>query len=398
MQSFLPAPHSKIELHLHLDCCASYGCIKALRPETTFDEYRRDFIAPGKCNDLVDFLERTVKMVSLMQSESALRTITEDLFAQLAADDVAYAELRFAPLLHTAAGLEPARVVAIVEDAAVAASAATGVEARVILCTLRHHDADESMLVAQLAHEASARGMVVALDIAGDEAGHSLDAHEAAFRYARDHGLRITAHAGEACGPASVWETLARLRPERIGHGIRSIEDDALIDRLVADRVHLEVCPTSNVQTMGDLCERYADHPVDALRRRGVDLSISTDCPDRIERESLPGVRAPPHHVRLDNGRPRRVQPRRHPRLVRPRRAQGPARAAGRRVDRPIAHPARSGCAGLEVAAIERGRPSVRHELPEASHRLGLHRGRLSTSTRWISPRAGTHARSTRST
>ena len=278
MQTYLPAPHSKIELHLHLDCCASYGCIKALRPETTFDEYRRDFIAPGKCNDLVDFLERTVKMVSLMQSESALRTVTEDLFAQLAADDVAYAELRFAPLLHTAAGLEPARVVAIVEDAAVAASAATGVEARVILCTLRHHDAEESMLVARLAHEASARGMVVALDIAGDEAGHSLDAHEAAFRYARDHGLRITAHAGEACGPASVWETLARLRPERIGHGIRSIEDDALVDRLVADRVHLEVCPTSNVQTMGDLCERYADHPVDALRRRGVELSISTDC------------------------------------------------------------------------------------------------------------------------
>ena len=329
MQTYLPAPHSKIELHLHLDCCASYGCIKALRPETTFDEYRRDFIAPGKCNDLVDFLERTVKMVSLMQSESALRTITEDLFAQLAADDVAYAELRFAPLLHTAAGLEPARVVAIVEDAAVAASAATGVEARVILCTLRHHDADESMLVAQLAHEASARGMVVALDIAGDEAGHSLDAHEAAFRYARDHGLRITAHAGEACGPASVWETLARLRPERIGHGIRSIEDDALIDRLVADRVHLEVCPTSNVQTMGDLCERYADHPVDALRRRGVDLSISTDC------RTVSNVNLFQEYERLrttfgwTTADLVACNLAAHPRLVRTRRAQGPARQRG---------------------------------------------------------------------
>ena len=248
------------------------------RPETTFEEYRSELIAPGKCNDLVDFLDRTVKMVSLMQSEAALRTVTEDLFAQLAADDVAYAELRFAPLLHLAGGLDAADVVRIVEDAAVAASAATGVEARLILCTLRHHDAAESMLVARLAHEASARGMVVALDIAGDEAGYSLDAHEAAFRYARDHGLRITAHAGEASGPPSVWETLERLRPERIGHGIRSIEDAALVDRLVADRVHLEVCPTSNVQTMGPLCERYSDHPVDALRRRGVDLSISTDC------------------------------------------------------------------------------------------------------------------------
>jgi adenosine deaminase len=278
MHAFLPPPYARIELHLHLDCCASYGCVKALAPETTFEEYRRDFIAPGKCNDLVDFLDRTVKMVSLMQSEAALRTVTEDLFAQLAADDVAYAELRFAPLLHLAGGLAPAEVVRIVEEASVAASAATGVEARLILCTLRHHDADESMLVARLAHEASPRGVVVALDIAGDEAGHSLDAHEAAFRFAREHGLRITAHAGEASGAPSVWETLERLQPERIGHGIRSIEDDRLLERLVTDRIHLEVCPTSNVQTMGRLCERYEDHPVAALRRRGVDLSISTDC------------------------------------------------------------------------------------------------------------------------
>ena len=106
-----------------------------------------------------------------------------------------------------------------------------------------------------------AGSLVVALDIAGDEAGYPLDAHEAAFRHAEEHGLRRTAHAGEAAGPASVWETLRRLRPERIGHGARSIEDPALVDHLVQTGIHLEVCPSSNVQT--DLCDTYADHPIE---------------------------------------------------------------------------------------------------------------------------------------
>ena len=116
---------------------------------------------------------------------------------------------------------------------------------------------------------------MVALDIAGDEAGYPLDAHEAAFRHAEEHGLRRTAHAGEAAGPASVWETLRRLRPERIGHGARSIEDPALVDHLVETGIHLEVCPSSNVQL--DLCDTYADHPIDRLYRSGVSLGVNTD-------------------------------------------------------------------------------------------------------------------------
>ena len=116
---------------------------------------------------------------------------------------------------------------------------------------------------------------VVAFDIAGDEAGYPLDAHLAAFRFAIEQGIPATAHAGEAAGPASVWETLRLLQPSRIGHGVRSIEDERLMAHLAATGVHLEVCPTSNVQT--DVVPAYGDHPVDRLYRWGLSLGINTD-------------------------------------------------------------------------------------------------------------------------
>ncbi|GAA4078280.1 adenosine deaminase [Actinomadura miaoliensis] len=272
-----PRLQPKAELHLHLDCCVSYACVAKLCPGTTLAEYLRDYVAPAKCADLVDFLKRPTRVVRLMQTPSALRLVTDDLFAQLAADNVAYAEVRFAPLLHTADGMRPEQVVEVVEAAVAEASAATGVRASVILCTLRHFDADASMATARLAAARVGGGVVTGFDIAGDEAGFGLDAHVAAFDFAREHGVRITAHAGEARGADGVNEILDRLRPERIGHGVRSIEDERTLERLVAEGVHLEVCPTSNVQTMGSLVASYADHPVDRLRRAGVSLSISTD-------------------------------------------------------------------------------------------------------------------------
>jgi len=265
----------KVELHLHLDCAASYAAVARLRPEVTEQEYRNEFVAPAKCTNLVDFLLRPPRIVALMQDRRGLELIVDDLFDQLARDNVVYAEARFAPHLHTDGGLSPAEAVEIVNAAVERASAASGVEARLILCTLRHFDAARSLETVELV-ERFQGSLVVALDIAGDEAGHPLDAHEAAFVRAEAAGLRRTAHAGEACGPGSVWETLRRLRPERIGHGARSIEDPALVAHLAETGIHLEVCPSSNVQT--DLCATYADHPIDALYRAGVSLGVNTDC------------------------------------------------------------------------------------------------------------------------
>jgi adenosine deaminase len=265
---------SKIELHLHLDCAASYAAVAALAPGTTLAEYRRDFVVPAKCTDLADFLTRPPRVVALMQDPRGLRMITDDLFDQLARDGVAYAEVRFAPYLHTEHGLTVEQVVAEVERCVAAAAAATGIEARVILCTLRHFTAAQSLRTAELVREFQGT-LVAGLDIAGDEAGFPLDAHEPAFRYAGEHGLARTAHAGESMGPASVWETLRRLAPARIGHGVRSIEDPALVQHLRERAIHLEVCPSSNVMT--GVGSRFEDLPVDRLYRAGVPLSISTD-------------------------------------------------------------------------------------------------------------------------
>jgi adenosine deaminase len=265
----------KVELHLHLDCAASYAAVARLRPEVTEQQYRKDFVAPAKCTNLVDFLLRPPRIVALMQDRRGLELIVDDLFDQLARDNVVYAEARFAPHLHTDGDLSAADAVEIVNAAVERASAASGVEARLILCTLRHFDAARSLETVELV-ERFRGSLVVALDIAGDEAGHPLDAHEEAFVRAEAAGLRRTAHAGEACGPGSVWETLRRLRPERIGHGARSIEDPALVAHLAETGIHLEVCPSSNVQT--DLCPTYADHPIDALHRAGVSLGVNTDC------------------------------------------------------------------------------------------------------------------------
>src|SRR5271169_6145488 len=265
----------KIELHLHLDCSLSYQAVSALAPSVTREEYQRDYIAPARCANLADFLSRAPKGFRLMQTEDSLRLVTEDVFQQLIVDGVIYAEIRFAPLLHTERGLSPERVVAAVERAVERMIRETGMQAGVILCTLRHFTEAQSLQTAQLVEQF--RGSrVVALDLAGDEAGIPLDAHITAYRYAREQGLSRTAHAGEACGPVSVWETLRLLDPQRIGHGTRSIEDPKLVEHLRKERIHLELCPTSNVQIIPSIGSMQ-EHPIDRLYRAGVSLNVNSD-------------------------------------------------------------------------------------------------------------------------
>ena len=265
----------KVELHLHLDCSLSFKVVARLAPAVSSEEYLRDYVAPARCTNLADFLSRAPKGFRLMQSEDALRAVTEDVFEQLVEDGVVYAELRFAPLLHTEQGLSAERVVAVVVRAADELTRATGVEWGLILCTLRHFTEEQSMQTARLVEQF--RGSrVVALDIAGDEAGFPLDAHVGAYRYAREHGLLRTAHAGEACGPESVWETLRLLDPQRIGHGTRSIEDARLVEHLKREKIHLELCPSSNVQIVPSIAS-WEEHPIDRLYRAGVSLNLNTD-------------------------------------------------------------------------------------------------------------------------
>jgi adenosine deaminase len=265
----------KIELHLHLDCSLSYKVVQRIDPSVSFETYRQTFVAPPKCTDLNDYLTRAVKGFQLMQTKEQLRLVTLDLFEQLRADNVIYAEIRFAPLLHIAKGLTPKEVVQTVNDAVSEGIATTGIEARLILCTLRHYYEEQSMQTVRLVEEFRGTN-VVALDIAGDEAGFPVDSHLAAFVYAGEKDISCTAHAGEAKGPESVWETLQHFHPARIGHGVRSAEDDGLLEYLKEKNIHLEICPTSNVQT--NVVDAIKNHPADKIYRQGVSMSLNTDC------------------------------------------------------------------------------------------------------------------------
>lgn len=267
-------PYPKIELHLHLDCSLSFSVIKQLNPAITEEDYRRDFVAPPRCSDLVDYIRRAEKALEFMQTREQLRAVTLDLFDQLQADGLIYAEIRFAPLLHMRKGLSPTEIVTAVESATREGIERTGVEAGLILCTLRHYKEEESMTTVKLV-EAFQGTRVVGFDIAADEAGYPIDAHVKAFEYAREKGIACTAHAGEACGPSSVWETLKHFRPSRIGHGVRSIEDSSLMAHLKEHDIHLEVCPTSNLQT--NIYNRIEEHPADRILRTGVSMSVNTD-------------------------------------------------------------------------------------------------------------------------
>src|SRR5438270_1026508 len=177
--------YPKVELHLHLDCSLSYNVVRKINPSITEEAYRHDFIAPAKCTNLADFLTRAPQSIALMQTEEQLRLVVFDVFEQFQRDRLLYAELRFAPLLHTDKGLSPERVVEVIESATSQACGSSGIEARLILCTLRHFSTEQSLQTAKLVERF--RGTrVAALDLAGDEAGFPLVPHIPAYQYAAE--------------------------------------------------------------------------------------------------------------------------------------------------------------------------------------------------------------------
>jgi adenosine deaminase len=123
--------------------------------------------------------------------------------------------------------------------------------------------------------EAFRDSYVAAFDIAADKPGNVIDDHTPAFRYARENDIPYTAHAGETRGIENVRETLEAFAPPRLGHGVCSIEDPALVEYIRQNGVHLEACPTCNVQT--NCYDIYADHPIDRLYRAGVSIGVNTD-------------------------------------------------------------------------------------------------------------------------
>ncbi|MRX44813.1 adenosine deaminase [Agromyces kandeliae] len=263
------------ELHCHID--------GSVRPSTIEDLARRQGIdLPGpaealarvspSCTSLVEYIAAIDVALDVLQTPEALYRAAFELVEDWRADGVHHGEARFAPALHRRRGLDLAAITEAVASGLRDGGDATGVETRLILCCLRPAAPDVTWAVVETA---ATSDQVIGLDVSGPEAGVSLLPHAAAFRAARDAGLRITVHAGEADGPRSVWDAIDELGAERIGHGVRSVRDPALVRRLATDAIALEVCPTSNVQTAA--VASLAEHPIDELRRAGVPVTVSCD-------------------------------------------------------------------------------------------------------------------------
>jgi adenosine deaminase len=223
-----------------------------------------------------------------MQTTDALRRVAAECAEDLAADGVVYAEVRFAPELHTERGLSLDEVVAAVLDgfragAANAAGKGRHITVYALLTAMRM--ASRSMEIAELAVRHRDEG-VVGFDIAGAEAGWPPSRHLDAFQFLKRENFHFTIHAGEAFGLPSIWEAVQYCGTERLGHGVRITDDIQIspqgsvrLGRLAAyirdRRIPLEMCPTSNVQT--GAAPSIAQHPIRLLRQLQFRVTVNTD-------------------------------------------------------------------------------------------------------------------------
>src|SRR5579863_2864406 len=277
---FMPNEFSllpKIELHCHLDASVRVATVAELGRKIGLDlptPLEPALIAPEICVDLADYLVRIDLALEVMQQREHLIRISREVVEDLAADGVIYGEIRFAPQLHLRSGLTMQEVLNAVHQGVKQGEQQTGMKASLIVCCLRHESGERSLELAKLA--VNNRDKVCALDLAGDEARYIGAPHAAAFDLAKGEGLRRTVHAGEAAGADSIREALDLLGAERIGHGTRITESVELQERAKATRLPLEMCPLSNIQTRA--ANSLPDHPIDSLFRKGLHVTVNTDC------------------------------------------------------------------------------------------------------------------------
>jgi adenosine deaminase len=281
----------KVLLHDHLDGGVRPRTVLELAHEIGHELPADDeaglsrwFHDASSSGSLERYLETFVHTVAVMQTHDGLARVARECAEDLAADGVVYAEVRWAPEQHTEDGLSLEQVVDAVlagfrEGEANAAAAGHRIRVGAIATAMRH--AARSREIAELAVAYRDRG-VVGFDIAGAEAGFPPTRHLDAFEYLRRENYHFTIHAGEAFGLPSIWEAIQWCGTDRLGHGVRIVDDidnDGTLGRLaqyVRDkRIPLEMCPSSNVQT--GAASSIAEHPIGELRAKHFRVTVNTD-------------------------------------------------------------------------------------------------------------------------
>ncbi|MBO9523778.1 MAG: adenosine deaminase [Nocardioidaceae bacterium] len=280
----------KVLLHDHLDGGLRPATIVELAaacghelPATGAEDLGRWFTEAADSGSLVRYLETFDHTVAVMQTADALARVARECVEDLAADGVVYAEVRYAPEQHLEGGLSLEEVVEAVQRGFDEGQEATGIVVRQLLTAMRHQA--NSREIAELAVRYRNQG-VVGFDIAGAEAGYPPTRHLDAFEYLQRENAHFTIHAGEAFGLPSIWEAIQWCGADRLGHGVRIIDDITvgadgkpklgLLAAYVRDkRIPLELCPHSNVQT--GAAESIAEHPIGLLTQLRFRVTVNTD-------------------------------------------------------------------------------------------------------------------------
>jgi adenosine deaminase len=268
----------KSELHIHVE--------GSLEPELLFSLARRNGVQLAHASvealrrayrftRLQDFLDLYYQGMSVLQTEQDFYDLATAYLERARGENIRHVEMFFDPQAHTARGIPFATVIDGLHRAISDTATRHGTEARLILCFLRHLEADdaERTLDAALAH----REKFIGVGLDSSELGHPPSKFERVFRRAREAGLFLVAHAGEEGPPKYVWEALDELGVDRIDHGNRAIEDPALMTRLARDRIALTLCPLSNLRlrVVADL----ADHPLKRMLDAGLVVTVNSDDP-----------------------------------------------------------------------------------------------------------------------
>lgn len=268
----------KAELHLHIE--------GTLEPELMFEIAARNNIslrykdvdalrAAYEFDNLQEFLDIYYEGAGVLHTPEDFYDMTMAYLRQAAADGVVRAEMFFDPQTHTERGIPFGIFMEGMYEAKVAAERQLGISSDLILCFLRHLPSAAAMetLDASLPY----RNMFVGVGLDSSEVGFPPELFAEVFKRAKAEDLRLVAHAGEEGPPEYVWGALDALDVERIDHGVRSLEDSALVDRLVQDQIPLTVCPFSNVRLGG--FESLTEHPLPQMLDLGLKVSINSDDP-----------------------------------------------------------------------------------------------------------------------
>ena len=269
----------KAEIHLHLEGSIDLDTLVAIRgrqrKRTGEGELKR-LEALYRHDGFVDFLVHFGALCGELAAPEDLALAATRLSERLAAQKVRYAEVMCSPGIFARRGIPAGEILDAVLEAGVAAQTRGGPRLQWILDGVRQWGPAAFEPLVEHAAAFKSRG-VVAVGLGGDESAWSAKEFAMAYREARRLGLRTTAHAGEFSGPASVWEAIEILQVDRIGHGVRAVEDERLLRLLAQNRMPLECCPTSNIRT--GVVRDWADHPIPQLVRAGAFVTVGSDDP-----------------------------------------------------------------------------------------------------------------------